>query len=138
MIKKGQEKKTVLVVEDDRSLRAALSGRLRREKYHVAEAKNGAEGLKRAKEMHPNVIVVDVAMPILDGITVIRRVREEGVWGKNVPIIILTNVSSEYVSPHIRMAENICFIIKAEHTVKEVTRIIQECLTKKVRAETKT
>lgn len=87
-------KKTILVVEDEKSLRDAIVDILHfREFIHIDEAKNGKEGLKSALLNHPDIILLDLIMPDMDGATALKKIREDS-WGKNVPVIILTNLSS--------------------------------------------
>ena len=87
------DKLTILLIEDDTLLRSALAGELRFSNFNVLEAENGKEGLAVALAKHPDLILLDVAMPVLDGISVMRRLRED-VWGKIVKIIMLTSLSS--------------------------------------------
>jgi two-component system, OmpR family, response regulator MprA len=83
----GAIAKTVLVVEDDDSVRHALRRALTLEGWDVSVAAGGREGLDAARAQHPDVIVLDVAMPDLDGIGVARALRDEG---NRTPILMLT------------------------------------------------
>lgn len=83
-------KKKVLIVEDEISLRSVLHKELVREKFEVYEAGDGVEGLEIALEKKPDVILLDILMPKMDGMTMAKRLHEDE-WGKNVPIIFLTN-----------------------------------------------
>jgi two-component system response regulator MprA len=83
----GAIAKTVLVVEDDDSVRHALRRALTLEGWNVSVAAGGREGLDAARAQHPDVIVLDVAMPDLDGIGVARALRDEG---NRTPILMLT------------------------------------------------
>ena len=81
-------KRTVLVVEDnDDVCRTIQRGLL--EDCHVVTASNGAEGLKKAQEVHPDLIITDIMMPVMDGYQMIREIRKEERL-KNLPIIVLT------------------------------------------------
>jgi two-component system response regulator MprA len=77
---------TVLVVDDDRRLLDMLRRTLAYEGYHVVTAANGLEALEKARAQRPDVLVLDWLMPDLDGIEVVRRVRE----ADGVPILMLT------------------------------------------------
>lgn len=77
----------VLVVEDDDSVREALRRALMLDGWDVTIARDGREGLDAARSQAPDVIVLDVAMPDLDGIGVARALREEG---QRTPILMLT------------------------------------------------
>lgn len=77
----------VLVVDDDEKITSMLRRGLAFEGYHVVTARNGAEGLKAIAESEPDIIILDVMMPQLDGWEVCRRVREAG---SSAPILMLT------------------------------------------------
>jgi DNA-binding response OmpR family regulator len=81
----------ILVVEDDATVRETLALNLRSEGYEVVEAEDGEEALSRAREEGPDLIVLDVMLPKLDGLTVCRILRRES----RVPIIILTARGTE-------------------------------------------
>lgn len=81
----------VLVVEDEESLLFTLAHNLRREGYHVTTATRGDDGLKLAREIEPDVIVLDVMLPGLDGLQVCRLLRKDS----QVPILMLTALGGE-------------------------------------------
>ena len=85
----------ILVVDDEPDILEFIEYNLRREGYEVALAGNGQEGLDIAKEFKPDLIILDVMMPVLDGIETCRRLRETK-EGKNTFIIFLTARSEEY------------------------------------------
>ncbi|MGA9378186.1 MAG: response regulator [Phormidium sp.] len=80
---------TILVVDDNRDLRAYVSGMLRTSGFQVLIARHGAEGLSLTTERHPDLIVTDLMMPILSGLDMIRRIRDLPEV-KATPIILLT------------------------------------------------
>jgi two-component system OmpR family response regulator len=77
----------ILVVDDERSIVDALSARLRNEGFTVDEAATGRRALTVAKEDPPDLMILDVMLPELDGIEIIRRLRSDGI---RVPVIFLT------------------------------------------------
>ena len=77
----------VLVAEDDRAVRESLLRALSLEGYEVCSAADGEEALTVAAERNPHVIVLDVLMPVLDGLSVCRRLRA---LGDATPILLLT------------------------------------------------
>ena len=90
---KDQTKKTILIVEDDLPILGVLSDKLVREGFNVLQAKDGLEGLKIALKGRPDLILLDIIMPRLDGISMMKRLRVANKWGEKVKIIILTNLS---------------------------------------------
>ena len=82
---------TVLLVEDDRSVSRVVSAALRARGYDVVAVPSGAEALSRAERERPDVVVLDLGLPDIDGVEVCRRLRE---WS-TVPVIVLTADGSE-------------------------------------------
>ena len=85
------ERKTVLIVEDEENLLAPLRYNLEREGYHVVTATDGGEGLESAREESPNLVILDIMLPTMDGIQVCRILRSES----GVPILMLTAKGEE-------------------------------------------
>ncbi len=83
--------KKILIVEDEAPLRAILKDNLLYEGFAVIEARDGKEGLSLAKKEKPDLILLDILMPKMDGITMMEKLRKER-WGRNIPIILLTNL----------------------------------------------
>ncbi len=93
----AQDAKSILVVEvveDEPAYQRALTEKLSREGFNVLNAKNGEEGLALALEKKPDLILLDLVMPKMDGMTMLRNLRAHNNWGKTVPVFILTNLSA--------------------------------------------
>ena len=86
-----KKQKTVLIVEDEKSLRGAMVDILCIKNFIPIFAKNGREGVELALSKHPDLILLDLVMPEMDGTAALTAIRADD-WGKNVPIIILTNL----------------------------------------------
>jgi CheY-like chemotaxis protein len=84
-----ETRETVLVVEDQEDNRRILSVYLEYVGYRVVSAVNGAEGVATAREQRPNVIVMDISMPVLDGYQALRLLREDPELSE-IPVIALT------------------------------------------------
>ena len=78
-----------MLVDDDRNLQLALKYRLEKEGCHVLLARDGLEALEKIKAEKPDLIILDLAMPRMDGFGFLEQVKGDGV-GDNVPVIILT------------------------------------------------
>lgn len=123
--------KTVLVVEDERSLREAIADVLRFREFKVLEAKNGREGFELALSKHPDLILLDQIMPEMDGMSALRRIREDK-WGANVPVIFLTNLSgnSEQLISSVMAHNPVLNLIKSDWKIHDVVKKIELILKK--------
>lgn len=84
--------KTVLIIEDDQIILEMYRDKFQVSKWGVITALNGEDGLQAAIQHHPDLILLDLAMPKMDGMTVMKHLRGDA-WGETVPIIILTNLN---------------------------------------------
>ena len=87
MERKTDAQKTILIVEDEKNIVDILRFNLQREGYRTVEAYDGADGLEKARKENPDLILLDVMLPKLDGFTVLRRLRAEG---STTPVLMLT------------------------------------------------
>jgi YesN/AraC family two-component response regulator len=78
----------IVYAEDDVNVRSAIARYLLRRVKAVEEANNGEEGLTLIREYNPDVVITDLEMPVMGGLEMIKRIREE--YGENKPIIIIT------------------------------------------------
>lgn len=119
---------TVLVVEDETSLLRAIAGKLSREGFHTLEAKNGEEGLRIALEKHPDLILLDIVMPEMDGMTMMRNLRDKDEWGKKVPIIFLTNLSADAQVEQSVKNGGYEYLMKTDWTLEQVVAKVKATL----------
>ena len=83
---------SVLIVDDDPQIRDILAIYFKKELFTVIEAADGVEAIRKAEQLNPNIILLDIMMPVLDGIEVCRQIRKFS----NVPIIMLTARSEDH------------------------------------------
>lgn len=121
--------KTILIVEDEKSLRNAIADVLRSNDFIPQEAKNGREGVEMALAEHPDLILLDLLMPEMDGMTALKKIREDG-WGAHVPVIILTNLSAtnEQLVEDMVTQKPLEYLIKSDWKIFDVVKKIQEVL----------
>ncbi len=125
-----QNTKTILVVEvieDEQSLLTALREKLAHEGFSFLGAKDGEEGLDLALQNHPDLILLDILMPKMDGLTMLKKLRENE-WGKKVPVIILTNFSGDEKIAAAMENEALDYFIKSDVKLEEVVSRIKEKL----------
>ena len=123
------KKKTILVVEDEKSIRQAMVDLLNIKGFTTLEGKNGEEGLKIALAEHPDLILLDVLMPDMDGMTMLKKVREDS-WGRDVPVIILTNLNpaDEQVIKDIVTNKPLHYFIKSDWNIHDIIKEINKVL----------
>src|SRR3989344_972998 len=121
--------KTILVVEDEKSLRDAIVDILRLKKFNPLEAKDGKEGVEIALAKHPDLILLDLLMPVMDGMTALKKIREDA-WGARVPVVILTNLSatSEQLVEDMVTHKPMHYLIKSDWKLHDVVKKIDEVL----------
>jgi DNA-binding response OmpR family regulator len=84
--------KTILIIEDDGNIRELLRLYLTQEGYNIETAQDGAEGLRAFKRLHPDLVLLDLMMPVMDGTQVIKEIRA----GSKTPVIMLTAKAETY------------------------------------------
>jgi len=117
----------VLIVEDDAAVQLMYKLKLEGSGYTVATANNGREGLRLAKELLPDIILLDLRMPIMAGDEMLRRLRETE-WGASIRVIVLTNISRNEVPAALRFLSVDRYIVKAHTVPSDVAAIIKEVL----------
>ncbi|OGE84548.1 MAG: hypothetical protein A3B23_03005 [Candidatus Colwellbacteria bacterium RIFCSPLOWO2_01_FULL_48_10] len=127
------DNKKVLVIEDEESMRKALVRELVRQEFTALEAANGKEGLEMALRERPDMILLDIIMPVMDGLTMLGKLREQGEWGKGVPVIILTNLSadSEKIISGVAKHEPAFYMVKVNWQPHDVVDRVRERLSSK-------
>jgi len=83
--------KKILIIEDDPSYLKLLNDQLTKNGYGIVQAKDGKEGLAIATSQHPDMIILDIKMPVMDGIAMLDELRKDE-YGKSAKVIILTNL----------------------------------------------
>jgi DNA-binding response OmpR family regulator len=84
--------KKILIAEDDSMLLNIVTEKLVKEGFEVIQAKDGEEALRKARTENPDLILLDVLMPVMDGVTMLKKLREEKKFVAT-PVILLTNVT---------------------------------------------
>jgi CheY-like chemotaxis protein len=85
------QKPFILIIDDEESFREIFSTKLSADGFRVETAENGEVGLKKAKELKPDLILMDVQMPVMDGPTMLLKLREDPEL-KNIKAVFLTNL----------------------------------------------
>lgn len=121
------DRKRILIVEDEISLRMPLGNLLVDEGFEVLQAINGDEGLKKALAEHPDIILLDVFMPKMGGLEMLAELRKDE-WGKSAQIMLLTNsANTENVAT--ALEGNVTdYLVKAEWDLKDIVKKVKQKL----------
>jgi DNA-binding response OmpR family regulator len=121
--------KTILVVEDEKSIRDAIVDVLNAKKFNVIQAQDGREGVELALSEKPHLILLDLVMPGMDGMTALKKIREND-WGSKVPAIILTNLSAnnEKLIEDMVTCKPINYLIKSDWRLHDILDKIEKLL----------
>jgi len=128
------KKTTILIVEDEVIINKTYAEELRYEGFTVLTATNGKDGLKLALDKKPELILLDILMPIMDGLTMMDKLRKKNAYGKNVPVVLLSNLSSseEKIMKTITntKSEPTSYFVKSDWDLDDVVAKIKELLLK--------
>lgn len=124
-----KQKVTILLAEDDRFVSDIYKRKLDTEGYEVLFAPDGREALKIMEEIVPDLVLLDIMMPFVDGMEVLQKMKGDPRW-KFIPVVMLTNLAEkENIEKSISMGAD-GYIIKAHFTPSEVMQKIRTVLEK--------
>ena len=119
--------KRVLLVEDDRFLRKAAEATLRSQGFEVVTAVDGEEALQRAREMPPDLILLDLIMPKLHGFDVLRTLKEEPRTA-GIPVIVLSNLGQGRDVDSALALGAIGYFVKANLSLQDLAKRVHDTL----------
>ena len=121
--------KKILVIEDERPLQDAMVDTLKQHRFAVVKADDGKDGLDVALKEHPDLILLDILMPKMDGLSLLEKLRSV-TWGHDVPVIILTNLNpdADQTIRTILDHKPAFYLIKSNVTLEAIVTKIQEVL----------
>lgn len=124
----------VLIIEDEEVLLDILEKKLEKENYKVYSSRNGEDGLKKFEEVKPDIVLLDIIMPKLNGYEVLERIKEK--YGRQVPPIIIISNSGQPVEIERAMRLGASdFIIKTQLTPEDVAKKVEKQLAERVITE---
>jgi len=118
---------TILLAEDDQFLSSLVAQRLEKEGYRIKSATDGKQVLKVFEETVPDLILMDIVMPEMNGIEVLKLIKKEEKY-KDVLVIIFSNLGQEHEVEEARKAGADDFLVKVNFTLKEVVEKITALL----------
>jgi len=127
MFGKKKQLKKALVVEDDALLSRVLSTYLADSGFNVQVVANGLEALGKAKEFKPNVILLDLILPGLDGFAVLKQLKEEATT-KNIPVIVVSNLGDVADVKSVKALGADGYFIKANTRLEDIVKFAEKLI----------
>lgn len=119
--------KKIAIIEDDQAISQMYRMKFENEGYEVETAENGEVGLELIKKMKPDIILLDVMMPIMNGDEMLEKLRNEP-WGKDTKVIILTNIGEQELPKSLLSLDVLDIMMKAELTPRQVAETVKKAL----------
>lgn len=123
----AQNNHTILVIDDDAMLLGSISEALQGAGFTVIQAHNGKEGLEVALDKHPDLILTDNLMPIVNGVDMIVGLRKDE-WGARVPVIIMTNMYSADMLNESLQAGATDYLMKSDVSLDKIVEMVRNHL----------
>jgi len=119
--------KKIAIIEDDQVISQMYRMKFEADGFEVQLADNGERGVALVQAFNPDLILLDLKMPQMDGTEALTEIRAHD-WGKTIPVIILTNLGEEEAPKILRKLGIHSYIVKAELTPKQVVARAKEAL----------
>ncbi len=119
--------KKIIIVEDDKFLRELIVRKVAAEGYGVSEAADGEEGVKKIKEEKPDLVLLDLILPGIDGFEVLTKIKEEP-SSAQIPVIILSNLGQKEDIERGLKTGAVDYLVKAHFTPGEIIEKIKNIL----------
>ena len=117
----------IAIIEDDPVINQMYRMKFEADNFEVQLADNGERGVAMVESFKPDIILLDLQMPHMDGTEALTEIRSHG-WGKNIPVIILTNLGEEEAPKSLRALGIHSYIVKADLTPRQVVGRVKEAL----------
>jgi DNA-binding response OmpR family regulator len=122
-----QEKKKILIIEDDQSLQSALVEIIQQEGFETESAFDGEEGLAKARSFGPDLILLDIILPKKDGFELLSEIKKDEAT-KNIPVLVLTNLEEvNNIQKALDLGAN-SYLVKSDFSLKEVVEKVKAIL----------
>lgn len=119
--------KTLLIVEDEPSIREMYRVKFTASDFKVLTANNGKEGFIACEKNIPDVVLLDLKMPVMSGEDMLKKLRGTD-WGAAIKVIVLTNISRDEASQELHLLGVDRYIVKAHYTPAQVLDVVDDVL----------
>lgn len=117
----------IAIIEDDQTIAEMYRMKFESEDYEVEVASNGRLGVELVEQMRPDLILLDLQMPEMSGEEALQEIRKQS-WGRDLPVLILTNMGEEEAPKSLRHLGIKHYIVKADLTPSQVVKRVKEVL----------
>ncbi len=117
----------VAIIEDDQTIAQMYKIKFQSEGFDVEVAENGQIGLKMIETIQPDIILLDLMMPIMNGEEMLEKLRQKA-WGKDLKVIILTNMGEQEIPEKVKQLSVADIILKADMTPRQVVELVKKQL----------
>lgn len=114
----------IAIIEDDQAISQMYRFKFEAEGYDVQTAENGKLGLELAENMKPDIILLDLMMPEMNGDEMLAAMRKT-TWGKSIKVIVLTNMGEQELPESIKSLNVSGVILKADMTPRQVAELVK-------------
>lgn len=130
MEKTTKEKYKIAVIEDEEVVSKSLVEELQDSGFEAVTAFDGEAGLALVLKEKPDLVLLDIVMPKMDGMTMMQKLRESGEYGQHVPIILLTNLNADdRIMGGITQNQPSYYLVKSAYTLADVVERVRHSLT---------
>ena len=119
----------IAIIEDDPTINQMYRMKFEAEQFDVQIASDGTAGVELVKKFRPDLILLDLQMPEVDGVAALKQIRAQS-WGKQLPVIIMTNLGEEESPRELKTLDISGYIVKADLTPRQVVARVKEELAK--------
>lgn len=119
--------KKIAIIEDDKAIRELYVMQFQKDGFDVKSATNGQEGLDLIKSFWPDLILLDIYMPTMDGIEMLKKLRNEE-WGKDIKVVVWTNNERQEAPSQLDNLNISRYVVKAEQTPRQLSEMVSDIL----------
>lgn len=117
----------IAIIEDDPVINQMYRMKFEADGFDVQMAADGHQGVALVESFRPDIILLDLQMPHMNGAEALSTIRKEP-WGKDIPVLILTNLGEEEAPDTLKTLNVSSYIVKADYTPKQVVARVKETL----------
>ena len=122
------KKEKILIIDDEKTSRDVVVNGFKDAGFSVLVAIDGEEGLRIALAEHPDFILLDIIMPVMDGITMLKRLRQDKTWGKDAKVMVLTNLSDPNRISQAMEQDSYDYLVKTDWHIEDIIKKVKEKL----------